>query len=257
MDRSERILNSFLIDALKMVVQIKQIVKKLSHPEDKAPRVQTVRELFQLIHTLKGTATMIPKAEAIVSSLHEIEGRLTVQSLAESARNLSWLGLARESIENAHQALLDLKSASETGTWKKTASVEKESAKPAETVTEFQRKSKPGLLVELSVQSDETKSFWFPLVSVIRVLAPDEVRGCRFYCLDGTWVPVLNPQNSESAYGVGIRTPGGQAILMVEGLGRMMEREDAIRQGAFAGLDLFVSLLEETDSDSSAIQKAA
>jgi len=106
---SPQVLRSFLADSIRLSGRALECLREL---EEQSKRKQVsppmVRSLYQVIHTLKGTAAMVEGAGPIAQSLHEIEGRLTCQSVVDSAANPHWLPLARQSLNLANTLLTEM-----------------------------------------------------------------------------------------------------------------------------------------------------
>jgi chemotaxis protein histidine kinase CheA len=222
---ARQILTSFLVDAMRMSDQARECVRQLMDQAEKG-RVSPsqVRSLFQIIHTLKGSSSMIPGGEGVVAALEKLESRLTCQSLIESARNPDWVELAHRSVAQAHSALLVLQSKDRL-------------AKATAAATPGGETARKGLLVEASLRG-ATGRLWFPLHSITRVLARDEFAGREKVSVQGAWVPVISGAE-EPAFAVSLQTEAGNAVLAVREILAIISWDDAREQGARQGLRHF------------------
>jgi hypothetical protein len=229
---ARQVLQSFLTDALRMSAQATECVNILvDQVRKKRVSPAQVRSLYQLIHTLKGTASMVDGGAPIVKALHEIESRLTTQSILESSRRPDWLDLAGRSIEQANRALLDMQ--------RKERRREVDQKASDSTVR--------GFLVRpiARTEGDEVFPLWFPLSVLTRVLSPDEVSHGDVICLQGAWVPVLGRKKSSSAngncLGLGVKSKQGQAVILISEVLGVVTWNEAAKQGAQTGLDILLS----------------
>ncbi len=242
--RSRDILRTFLVDADKLWFKADFIVKKMtSTPEFRSPQI--VLSFFQLVHSLKGTASMIPHAAPIVKSLHQLESVLACQSTVQSSQDQSWLHLAQESLKNVKKILDELHS--------------HESQKAAEfpNLEPFLRTNEPriqrdqkkeewnfshkGIFVHVHSLRNELK-VWFQLSHVKQVLTGQEIAGRNVLCLNGNWVPVLGehyPGTEKNSFGLALQFKLGQAVVLVYEVIGICNWAAASQMQAQDGLDLF------------------
>ena len=106
MDRELSVLKSFASDAIRLISQALEHVKKISRQDLPIElRVKYVSRFYSALHTLKGTACMVKGAESLAESIHKLEGMLACQSVQASAENLTWLPQANESLATASDRL--------------------------------------------------------------------------------------------------------------------------------------------------------
>lgn len=227
----KQILASFVTDAIRLTGQAEECVKQLSE-QVAQNRVSpaSVRSLFQILHTLKGTASMVPGAEKVADSLHRIEGLLACQTVVESAQSPSWVPLADESVREA-RSLLEKLQRKERG--------RNTSATPEPLVK--------GLLVATGVGGARTL-LWFPLTCLTKVLMPEEIAGGAVLCVEGAWVPVIGVENRKSTQpylGLGIRSRSGSAVIVIDDVLAICGWGQAAKTGAGAGLDIFMEMATE------------
>lgn len=225
---ARRILRSFLNDSLRICEQAKALLKPMAEARAVrgSLRAEDVRRLYGLIHTLKGSASMVPGAQVIVQALHQVEARLTTQKIEDSAAQPDWLELASQSIVQTHLSLMEMDTRDRQG------------ESTGGDVAAGQ--SEQGVLIK-------TKSglIWISAQAVVRVLLPGEIQGRQFMSLAGAWVPVLEDwiesEKRLQSLGVGVRTGMGQAVFLCEEIAGWMTRSEAVEQGAQDALELFAS----------------
>lgn len=237
----EKILQSFLNDALRLSAEGRECVNQLTEQASKQ-RVSPaqVRSLYQIVHTLKGTAGLVEGAEDVVEALHGIEGRLACQNVVESARHFDWIEQARHSLEQVHVVLLKL-----------------------QRMDRFSGPLEPlvrGFLLRSTLMSGK-KLIWVPLGCVNRVLGPEEMGASNVLRIEGEYVPVLRPKSRSTGvahFGVAIRSGVGRAVLAVDEVVGVIAWSEASRQGAGSALELFESgELAKPRRKPAAIRKAA
>ncbi|MBI4924603.1 MAG: Hpt domain-containing protein [Bdellovibrio sp.] len=235
------ILRSFLIDADRLWYEGDQYVKKLSKTKQIHP--QALLSFFQIIHSLKGTASMIPDARPIVQVLQSLEATLSCQSTEKSSQSLLWLDSATEALKNTkiildklHQQELkgdvdfpSLDSFSNDFTKNMYKSYKQTIKEPFF----CQNLSDRGLLVTMVVNKEEFLS-WFPLSNVKFVITQVEIAGRQIMNIDGAWVPVIGelyPGTESYAFGICVCFHIGIAIILVQSIvglcpwGQAQERE--------------------------------
>ena len=228
MKTKSEILKSFLSDALILCSQALECVSQLSE-QAKAKKVSPaqVRSLLQIVHTIKGTATMIEGGGAIVHALHALETRLTAQTVLESSQSPDWLDLAKNSIERTQNeiSLLQRK--------EKYATVVAPSAQ--------------GLFAE--VETEGVASFqWFPLSNILQICPHVELSGKSALCVKGQWLPILGDR-VRARFGLALSTSSGQVVFTVRDVLAINELVEARQQGASEGLNLILQLInQETDT---------
>ncbi len=72
-----------------------------------SPSPQDVRKFFHAVHSLKGTAVMVPGSEQVVAPLHQLEARLTTGGSFEqlAQRYIEWRKPALDALEHAMSGL--------------------------------------------------------------------------------------------------------------------------------------------------------
>ncbi len=216
-----RVLSSFLTDALRLSGQANQAVQALVLEARKGELSPAkVQHLYRVIHTLKGTASMVHGCEKVVNALHRVEGRLATNSLEDSARDRSWLVEAREAVAQSHEALLEIQNQAKAST-------------PVRSETSLK-----GILAR-TVLGEREELLWFPLSSVVRVLAPDVLSDRDVMCVQGTWVPVLGGARETSRRCVGLvaQSETSTAVVAAHEIVSVVSWTIAAQQGAKAGID--------------------
>lgn len=229
---SRQVLESFLKDSLRLSGEARRLIGRMHEQSVSAELSEAdVQQLFRIVHTLKGTASMLPESREVVNALHELEGRLACRSAAESAKDPEWLGLAERSLSRGERVLRGL---------------EKSLQEPVSLSSRRSMRTRPrtgpgikGLLTRARV-GHESKLLWFPLVALIRVFSPEELAGRPAVCLQGSWVPVLGQSAGKQApfYGVGVQAGSGQAVIAVEEILGTASSDEAERRGALTSFDI-------------------
>jgi hypothetical protein len=227
---ARQILDTFLKDSWRMskraLAMVAEAEARLSNQQD--VDASSVRTLFQLTHTMKGTACMIRDARPIVEALQELEGRLTVQTIEASAKAAkSWLPLARDSLERTRRELERLKLAISRD--EIVFSDEQKQKK-----TEAVKDSTLGLILRVQGQ----KLSWLPLDRLNRVLSPFEISSRDMVLIGGRWVPVLRMSPQEGLYGVLAIEERGTIVLAVEAVQGIESWRRARLRGASSLVDL-------------------
>ncbi|MBY0469595.1 Hpt domain-containing protein [bacterium] len=219
---ARHVLRSFLFDAIRLSTQATHYVKELAeqarerHPKG-GVNPEQVRALYQIIHTLKGTASMVQKGEPIVKALHQLEEQLASQSIEGAAQRPDWIQLARDSISEAHRALMELRN--------------QERAIPLVPLS----KAPTGILLRTQLQAGTPILLWFNLSVILRVLLPEELAGRQILCLNGAWVPVLGENEKKNAFGIGMHIQFGKIVLAAEEVLGLVNWEEAQKAGATNG----------------------
>lgn len=190
-----------------------------------------VRSFFQIVHTLKGTASMIKDGEPIVDALHEIEEHLSNQPILESARKPVWLDMAKKAMTQTHATLLELQ----------------RRERVFQNVQRDKETSQRGFLTQILMGGKETL-LWFPLGALSCVLPSQDLTGKDVYCLSGAWVPVLGGSESQVGFGLGVRTRIGQAVVCVQEIFGVTSWSDAASRGAREGLPVLFGRAENSQS---------
>ena len=226
-DNKKKILKSFLSDALVLCSGAQECIVQLTEQARlKKVSPAQVRSLLQVVHTIKGTATMIEGGGAIVHALHALETRLSSQTVLEVSQNPDWLDLAKNSI---------LKTQSEISLLlrrEKFASVSAPSIQ--------------GLFAEVEIEG--VSSFqWFPLTAITRIWPHAELSEKSALDVKGKWLPILGDR-THARFGIGISTSSGQVVITARDVLAINELDEAKQRGASEGLDLVLRLIN-SDSD--------
>lgn len=239
---ANRVLTSFLNDSLRMAAEAARLLREIGVDSQLGPvDPEKVRTFYQIVHTMKGTATMVPGGDEVVASLQTLESRLACEALPELAKRLDWMKLAVDSLGKGRDALLALKDQS----LPEAATI----AQAAKILSSRKLESDRGLLARVYLEGASTL-LWFPISSLTRVLAPDEVGGKEMLCLQGSWVPVVGApakdteNGKRAAFGLGVRiemeSGAGQVVVAVEEFVSLMNWIEASRVGAKAGIAAIV-----------------
>ncbi len=242
---AQKVISSFLVDAIRMANEAARLLHDIqidSHfgvvPQER------VRSLYQIVHTLKGTATMVPGGMDIVYSLQTLEARLACQPLSQAAAKLDWVQLADHSLTQARDALLTLQTQPmplPEGTSLAEAARLLAKKPPAA----FDLNTAKGIVARVTL-SGEAALLWFPVASLTRVLPPTEVGNREMLCLQGQWVPILGvPASLKKSFGLGVKLDAGHVVVAVEEFVSLMGWLEASRVGAKAGLEALVRLSSE------------
>lgn len=219
-------LEAFLPDAERLALKAQQLLRTMEVPIHPSQ----VQEFFHLIHTLKGTASMIPVCGDLVETLHELEAVLACQSLTEAGENPDWVDLAESSLRTARQVIRR---------WKQDQSRTENLADVISLGAVRSGKPVRGVLLRATIHGRRSE-LWFPLVSLIRVLTPEELAGRSVLCVDGSWVPVLGKSADVGfSFGVAVQSHTGRAVIAAEQILGIITSEEAAKEGALVGLDLF------------------
>jgi chemotaxis protein histidine kinase CheA len=121
MGLSRRSIELFIADSLSLARKGVTALKQM----ESSPSPEEVRKFFHAVHSLKGTASMVPHSSEVVAPLHQLEARLTLggsfEALAQSY--IEWRDEALMALEKAIYGLKALHRALET-TAKSTSSQE-------------------------------------------------------------------------------------------------------------------------------------
>ncbi len=231
---ARQILDTFLADAWRMseraLALITEAEHQVAHGQGAGP--SAVRTLFQLTHTMKGTACMIRDARPIVEALQELEGRLTVQTIEASALSARvWLPLARDSLERTRRELERLKLAlardeilfSDENRQRKTEGV---------------KDSTFGLLARVG----GGHLGWLAIDRFNRVLSPFEIASRSMVLIAGRWVPIIYLAKGGGLYGVLAVEERGTVVLAVEAVMGIESWRRARLRGAKSLIDMIPSL---------------
>lgn len=227
---ARQILDTFLTDAWKMSERALSIVADAESRLKNGQEMDAaaVRTLFQLTHTMKGTACMIRDARSIVEALQELEGRLTVQTIEASAKAARvWLPLGRDSLERTRRELERLKLAL---TRDEIIFSDEQRKESAETV----RDSTYGLLV----RANKSQFGWLSIDRLSRVLSPFEIASRSMVLVAGRWVPVIRMSAAPDLYGVLMIEERGTVVLAVEAVQGLESWRRARLRGARSLVDL-------------------
>lgn len=106
------ILMSYLTDAVRLASEAGECVIQLFEQKGQLGRVSPaqVQALLRVVHTLKGTSTMVRGGEPVVQALHDLETRLFSRPLIDLAARPDWTEDAARCVEQARGALTDLQS---------------------------------------------------------------------------------------------------------------------------------------------------
>jgi hypothetical protein len=218
-----RILQTFLTDALRLSLQALECLAQI---EEQASRKRVspgqVRSLYQMVHSLKGSAVMVEEAAPVVKALHSIEGLLSCRNVADSAKaSDEWLPQAKEALASVHRSLVDL---------------QRKTRNPAK-IEPLVR----GFLVRTTLPG-RNRLLWFPLGCVSRILSPGEIADTAVLTIEGALVPVVGRGTTDrgrGCFGIAVRSQSGSAVIAVEEVAGVFAWSDAQKQGAEGGLDLF------------------
>ncbi len=211
--RTEEVQESFLRDALKLSVKAKESIRMLVEQNERQwVSPAEVRTLFRLVHSIKGTASMVADAQEVVSALEKLEDHLTNTPVTLCARETAWIDWADRAIHKTHQALLDMQDRLKWRQWRA------EKLAEVGTPPEFIKKSSPpqgytsqafqkGLIVVVGANQ-----FFVTFDSIKEILNADElVCGSErlVFCHQGQWVPVIRSQADEhdSTFALVIQNP--------------------------------------------------
>ncbi|MBI3534214.1 MAG: Hpt domain-containing protein [Deltaproteobacteria bacterium] len=226
--KNAEILRSFLIDADRLWYEGDQYVKKLAKIKQIHP--QALLSFFQIIHSLKGTASMIPDARSIVQVLQRLEATLSCQSSEKSSQSLLWLDR-----DDVNFPSLDSFSNDFTKNMYKSYK---------QTIKEpffCQTLSDRGLLVAMVANKEEFLS-WFPLSNVKFVITQMEIAGRQIMNINGAWVPVIGelyPGTEPCAFGICVCFHTGIAIILVQSIVGLCSWGQAQEREILLGLNLF------------------
>jgi hypothetical protein len=205
---ARQILDTFLRDSWRMSESALLLLSacEADWAAGRPVEVPQVRQLFQWIHTMKGTACMIRDALPIVEALQEVEGRLTVQSLEASAKGAgAWMPAARGGLELTRRELEKLRAALSQGALSLTNA-------PSGPLAPIE-----GALGMSCVVSGEQVG-WVGLDRFVEVLSPWEVTARSMILRQGRWVPVLTLTSGSEAFGVLMKDARGLWVAAVEGV---------------------------------------
>ncbi len=104
------ILQSYLMDATRLASEARECVLQLIEQRGQLGRASPgqVQALLRVVHTLKGTSTMVRGGEPVVQALHGLESRLCTRPLIDLAARPDWIEDAALCVEQAKSALTDL-----------------------------------------------------------------------------------------------------------------------------------------------------
>lgn len=247
-----RVIKSFLKDASLMAQKadrtLQAIVHDRVHGEVVSP--ERVQEFYRIVHSLKGTASMIEGGKPVVEALHAIEARLACVSLRESATKLGWVHFGQASLAKADLALKalqikvdgklseeELKVLASNG---KNLFAVKDS-KSAGEATQSMGSPTEGVIAKVAIQGSETL-LWFPVHTLFRVLSPQEIRGRRMLNIQGCWVPVigtgsLGREPKTEVYGLCLTVESGQVVVAIEEFVGLSSWREAMDKGAREGME--------------------
>ncbi|MBL7713967.1 MAG: hypothetical protein JNL01_00780 [Bdellovibrionales bacterium] len=226
MSVSTRALQSFLVDSFKLLAQAYEILTatEKAWADGVAVDPEEIRKFFHRVHTLKGTSTMIPGGDFIVSALTTLEDQVFSRPFAEVAADWSWIPFAKKRLELSKRALIALK--------------ERMVTTPTPMVPQDY-----GIVAKV-VLSDESFLVWFPNSSLTRVISPEEIQGQEKLCLSGEWVPVLgrssSPETFRIPFGLGVRFEGRQLVLAVQEFVQLTGWREASQVGAREGISFLM-----------------
>lgn len=189
------IMRQFLDDSQRLCKEARASLGKIEKArKKKSDALEPVQAFYRIVHTVKGTASMLPSGKGIVEALQILESQLTCRPLNESAQKLDWLPLAEEAIERAERELAEMRD-----------------SQPAESPTAPVPAARKGFQVQAR-SGDHLIEAWYPLGAILRVYGPSEMRGSDSALFDGRWVPVLG----SGPVGLALSTQKGVVIVAVE-----------------------------------------
>ena len=227
MKTKAEILKSFLSDASILCSEALECISQLTEQARlKKVSPAQVRSLLQVVHTIKGTATMIEGGSAIVHALHGLETRLSAQTFLESSQNPDWLDLAKNAVQRTQNeiSLLQRK--------EKFAAVAAPSAQ--------------GLFAEVEAEGVASLQ-WFPLSNILHICPHAELSGKSALCVKGQWLPILGDRD-HARFGLALSTTSGQVVFTVRDVLAITDLAEARQQGASEGLKLILQLINQ-DAD--------
>lgn len=243
MSVSTRALQSFLVDSFKLLAQAFEILHATEKcwADGMAVDPQDIRKFFHRVHTLKGTSTMIPGGDFIVSALTTLEDQVFSRSFEDVAADWSWIPFAKKRLELSKRALIALK--------------ERMVTEPTPMVP------KDYGIVAKVILSNESFLVWFPNSSLTRVISPEEIQGQEKLCLQGEWVPVLGRSSPSETFkipfGLGVRFEGRQLVLAVHEFVHLTGWREASQVGAREGISFLMHYAKQEAAKESSQPKAA
>ena len=172
---SNEVLRAFLIDAFVFVSRAKDLLVELS----KNRTIENTRNFYHLIHTLKGTSSMLLEGRPVVDALEELESTLEMK-LQEAERKKRLL-LAHDWLEWFHDTLSE--------TYLTLLTLEKSFCFDVN----VEKDKTDGLLVNLKQSASKKRELvWVAFSDIEGFIAFDEVQGRRGVTFKGVWTPVVN-----------------------------------------------------------------
>lgn len=214
--KKEQAARLFVDDAQKMIASAQSCLAELSQGD---PTGERTKKLFRVIHTLKGTAVMVPGFQGMAGELQELEGRLSIQheTLAALSRPV-WFEMAEKSLRQARARLEAVRR--ELGGFKAESRPRSATSAGGSVATPVAQASlvAPDPVHQevrgILARAGDRKLF-FPLSSVIRVFSGVEISGRKMVFLQGTWVPLLG-ECENPRFGIGVRMQtGGLGVVGV------------------------------------------
>ncbi len=219
----EQVLQAFLNDALRLNQEAMECVRQLlEQARTKRVSPAQVRSLGQLVHTLKGTASLVEEAHGVSEQLHALEDQITGKDVLQMARHPDrWLEASRSTLEGTLDFLVRLQRRER-----------------------YSQGFEP--LVKGLVARIGKDLLWFPIASLARIYSPDEVEGSDAVSFEGKLLPVLSAPVREVGrrrFGLAIRSLSGSAVLAVDEVSGAVSWSDAVKLGAEPGMERFEAML--------------
>ena len=231
----QELLASFLVDTERLLLQAHQCVNKMTtnFRDQEKVKIEDVQSFFQIVHTLKGTASMLDSGLGIVESLHSLESHLVSQSLEDSASKPVWLPQAEQALYQVSGVIQKLnKKASQEKAGFPSLSLVSETSHPLlhfssssgkmrenriqNRIQLAKQKEPKGVLIRTNWVSEKLKTSdgltWFPLSSLLQVFTLEELAGRKALVFQSAWIPVL-----------GGLTPSQEAENFLAGFGLVAE----------------------------------
>jgi hypothetical protein len=204
---ARKVLRSFLDDALRMNAKAFVLVGEIDRNGDQERLARCLKGLFYIVHTLKGTATMICGGEEIVRTLHDFEETLVGSSALANIKEPDWSGHAHAALERVRVLLREL--------------YEREKAGEAES-------SDRGLLARAS----DGRMVWFPLEQVDGVIGIGEQDRADRVLHRGSWIQLWNGLSADGAFAVMVKLNKGRVAAVVEEVVGFLSWAEASTRGA-------------------------
>ena len=212
------VLHVFLNDALRLNQEALECLRQLTE-QVRIKRVSPaqIRSFTQLIHTLKGTASLVEEAQGVASRLHALESCFHQQDilvLAKTSEN--WLPQSHSALEWC----LDF-------------------------LSRFQRRERYGLARDAQAPgflvSRDGGLFWLPIGALLKVFSPGELVEKETVTLDGVSIPIHASERRESlavCFGLVVVNSGQSVCVMVDEIIELSSWADACMRDAQAGLEV-------------------